>query len=165
MQIPPTKSEYIAIYTPYIVIFIPRWEHTMAIFTTLRLTVVLSTILPHTTDRILQLFFVGLLASSYPFPRPCLSPRICAGWRRIFGRISSFWGIFGRIASAAPRSALGAVLLCCVSSSVPPPELKSFCGSAHFALNVSQASLPLQPHLANVSTSKLFTTEKSNTPH
>lgn len=56
MQIPPTKSEYIAIYTPYIVIFIPRWQHTMAIFTTLRLTVVLSTILPHTTDRILQLF-------------------------------------------------------------------------------------------------------------
>ncbi len=124
----------------------------MAIFTTLRLTVVLSTILPYTPDSSFTAINVGLLVSSYPFLRPCLSAVVYPGQCRVFGRFSSFWWVFRLHRSALPplRPRRLAPLLC-VSSSLPLPELISFSGSAHFPLNVSQTPLPLQPHLASAS--------------
>lgn len=126
----------------------------MAIFTTLRLTVVLSTILPYTPDSSSTAINVRLLRSSYPLSRPCLTPVICPGHWDIFGRFSSFWWVFRLHRSAFPalRPRRLAPLLC-VSSSLPLPELISSSGSAHFALNVSQTPLPLQLHLANTSSS------------
>lgn len=113
MQIPSTKTHLFAIYTVRIDIFI-RWQHTMAIFTTLRLTVVLSTILPYTPDSYFTAINVGLLISSYPFPRPRLSPVIFPGQCRVFGRFSSFWKVFGLHRPALPplRSRRLSSLLC-----------------------------------------------------
>lgn len=124
----------------------------MAIFTTLRLTVVLSTILPYTPDSYFTATKVWLLVSSYPLSRSCLSPVICLGQCRIFGRFSSFWWVFRPHRSAfRPLRSRRLAPLLCVSSSPPLPELISFSGSAHFPLNVSQTPLPLQPHLASLS--------------
>lgn len=126
----------------------------MAIFTTLRLTVVLSTILPYTPDSYFTAINVRLLRSSHPLSRPCLTPIICPGQWHIFGRFPSFWWVFRLHRSALPplRPRRLAPLLC-VSSSLPLPELISSSGSAHFALNVSQTPLPLQLHLASTSSS------------
>lgn len=124
----------------------------MAIFTTLRLTVVLSTILPYNPGSYFSANNVWLLVSSYPFVRPCLSAVVCRSQRGISGRFSSFWCVFEPHRPARPplRPHRLAPLLR-VSSSPPLPELISFNGSAHFPLNVSQAPLPLQPHLASAS--------------
>lgn len=152
MQNPPTKTPFHAIYRLYVVIFILRWQHTMAIFTTLRLTVVLSTILPDTPDSHSTAFNVGLLVISYPFSRPCLSAVVCPGQCRFLGRFSSFWWVFRPHRSALPllRSRRLAPLLC-VSSSLPLPELISFSGSAHFPLNVSQTHFLPSPVQASAS--------------
>lgn len=132
------------------VVFICEGQHTMAIFNTLRLTVVLSTILPYTPDPSITAINVQFLVCSYPFPRPCLSPVICPGHCRIFGRFSSSRWVsrLHRCALSLHRPRRFARLLR-VSSSLPLPGLISFSGSAHFPLNVSQTPLPPQPRLAS----------------
>ncbi len=130
----------------------------MAIFTTLRLTVVLSTILPYTPNSYFTAINVRFLVSSYPFPGPCLSAVICHEHFRVFGRFSSFWWGF-----RPHRSALPLLRYCrlppllCVSFPLPLPELISFSGSAHFPPNVRKLhflSSPIQLTLASDSARK-----------
>jgi len=142
MQIPWTKAQLNAFYTLWAVFWIlTPWPF----FLQNCVWLVLSTILPQST-RILRLqmsdcslFLTHFSGRVYP---PSSASHGVAFWgdfrgfRRRFGRI---FPLFRRLRARrlAPLSR--------VSSSLPPPELISFSGSAHFALNVSQTPLPLQP--------------------
>lgn len=95
----------------------------MAIFTTLRPTVVLSTILPNTTDPCFAARNARLLVNSYPFPGHVYPPASSRAGATIWGAFRRFSGSLGRIVPPFLRCALDGSLLCCVSSSVPPPEL------------------------------------------
>ena len=121
----------------------------MAIFTTLRLTVVLSTILPSAPSSF-SANNVWLLVNSYPFPWPTSIPRhlpwLATHFRTVL-LVLIVLSTTSRQPSVSPSLQLLSSLACV--SSPPLTELISFNGSAHLPLNVSQTPLPLQPHLAN----------------
>lgn len=118
----------------------------MAIFTTLRLTVVLSTILPCAPDSYSRLiiqdfsqFLTNFISRGYP---PS-STTVTVAFRGDFRRFGGF------LSCAVPDFILPVLrtsLLCCVC----PPlrlSLRSYPSTAlPTFLNVSQTSLPLQPH-------------------
>lgn len=118
MQNPSTKTQLNAFYTDYTVFSVLRWQHTMAIFTTLRLSVVLSTILPYAPDSYFSATKVRLLISSYPFSRavsiPSRVPRSVPHFGAVLAVLVRLWGASFRPSSSRsspPRSSAACVLL------------------------------------------------------